>query len=188
MEKMNIEIANKLFEAVVDTINQPESIIYKGLNVKVHTNVPFTELIKFVERVVYAGYSGGEKNDMLCELEIARCIIDDLSDIPMPMITGDDGNKIENLNLCYEIVFGQGGLIELSDGLSHLVGVVYEYVTSEIKERKFRGSAQNRVMEKLLDLYELSKMEINDMLTNPVRLDNLLEMVNSTKANFDVVE
>lgn len=182
MEKMNIENANKLFAAVSHKFDTPEIVEYKVgedvINVEIFSTINVRDKQALIEAAYIAANNDDEGSEIFRDCIIASTIIEYLTNIPLPK-TEINGEDQTDLFACHDIVFGNGGLAELSRELWDLILDVQRKVHERLQTAQ--KSPVDVLCEKILELMELAKYELNDIAENPVRQEEFLRVIEGMK-------
>lgn len=182
MEKLNIENANKLFAAVYQKFDTPEIVEYKVgeeiVNVEIFSTINVKDKQTLIEAACIAAENDDEGSEIFRDCIIASTIIEYLTNIPLPK-SEIDGVEQTDLFVCHEIVFGNGGLAELSRTLWDLILDVQCEVNERLQTTKKKPV--DVLCENILELMELAKYELNDIAENPVRQEEFLRVIEGMK-------
>lgn len=182
MEKINIENANKLFAAVSQKFDTPEIVEYKAgeevINVELFSTVNVRDKQTLIEAACMAAAKDEDGSEILRDCIIASTIIEYLTNIPLPKVEVDSEEQTD-IFVCHEIVFGNGGLAKLSRTLWDLILDVQCEVNERLQTAK--KSPVDVLCEKILELMELAKYELNDIAENPVRQEEFLRVIEGMK-------
>lgn len=115
---------------------------------------------------------------------LARCIVDLLTDIPVPTIKNEEtGEEIGDFNTCYEIVYGvQYGLVNDALFKMHVVDVLEDYVFGTIDNSIAENNPQNVLAQRIFEIGSALFATLNDLAENPAALTELLEALGGAEA------
>ena len=182
MEKLNVEIANKLFEGVAKKYDIPEKIKYKvgeeNFVIDIYTVINPIDKISLIEAGYIAATMDNEGNEFHRDCIIASTIIEYFTNIPVPKVN-EDTNSANDLITCYEIVFGKDGLMDSSDNLCNLVRDVQAAIDNKLAEKKVNYI--DKLAEKILEVWDLSKLAITDIIENPVSQEKIFNVIEGMK-------
>ncbi|MGF6375118.1 hypothetical protein M2140_000152 [Clostridiales Family XIII bacterium PM5-7] len=186
MEKMDKNIAEKLYKATKDKWEETTTHTFKigeedEVTTTVMTCIPAGDIQNIVDLVTIASFMRGERDLVAEKTYLARCIIEYLTDIPTPQIESEneDGEVelIDDLNVCFELVFGAGGLWR-NQGFAQLYNDLAGIISSQCAQISDTKTPVNFLAEKILDLYQISKHEISKILDDPdTFINNVLNVV-----------
>lgn len=179
---MNIEIANKLFEGVAKKFDTPEIVKYKigdeVFDVEIYSTIEIRDKKTLIEAAYIAATMDEEDSDLHRDHIISSVIIEYLTNIPVPKITGENG-EMTDLVTCYEIVFGIGGIGYLSSALGSIIADVQFEVQKKIEAEKIKPVDQLAI--RILELIDLAKYAVDDIKENPATQAELLSVIEGMK-------
>lgn len=181
MKKMGKTAAAKFMKSFSKQYDEVERVTYtigdEEFAVDIYTNIMAADLSKLIEAASIAGYINGRRDYFYRDCTIAKLVIEFFTSIPVPKVPIEDG-EIDDLYTCYDIVYGFNGLIMKSSKLSTIIDDITFKSDCIINDEAQKNMPINVLSSKLLDLYEIMKVEINDMKENPVAVDNILKLAN----------
>lgn len=180
MKKMGKTAAAKFEKAFNKQFEEVEKVNFKlgddVFEVDVYTNIAAADLNKLIEVAIIAGYIDGKLDGFYRDCTIAKFIIEYFTSIPVPMVKTQN-DDIEDIYTCYDIVFGDGGLINKSEKLKKAIESVITYSDNAIQNMAANDTHVNKFCAKFLELYELLQMEVKDIANNPATVDNMLKLI-----------
>ena len=189
MKKMTKTNAAKIFKGVSKwdaTIDIDFNIGDVSVPVKVYRKISLSDTMKILDQVLIAAFINGEYNRLFHYGTLARCIVEYLTDIPVPMADKDeDGNEIADLNICYEIVFGEDGLAHANDEFEKVVCTLCEVIDDVVEKKNANLSSTNLLSQKILDMADYTKRVINEMIEDP---DSITDLISSLMNEDDVLD
>lgn len=198
MKKMSKSNANKIYGLVKDTTAKGVEIKLpisdnKGNPIKVKVYPFVSAAVKSViaDEVAKAAMIDDEYNRIYRDVQLAKCIIEHMTDIPLPMkIDEKTEEEYVDLNMCYDIV--EQLLMDDDAGdlwavRNYLISVVMDQIDTlnrvSIIATAINCAAPGELAQKVLDLYELLKAELADLESNPARIAELIDNIPEDKLN-----
>lgn len=179
MKKMTKKDAGEIYKIAKASLNRIEKIDYKiddkVITVEVYPRLNVSDLRSIIYGILVAGFATGDYEELFKDAYLARYVIEYMTDIPLPTYKNEDGTSDVDLNICYEIVFGQNGLVTYSPGLKSEIDEINRYVSMHVMTITRSLSSTEALAQKILDLYEIIKLEIEDVKENPIRILDLFE-------------
>lgn len=189
MKKLIKKDANKLFKAVSQSYTTPEVIEYKfgedTVEIELYSTINPADIESLIDAAVIANENSNPGETIKRDYIIASMIIEYFTNIPVPKIHAGE-NEVTDLFTCYEIVYGYGGLQDKSEKLKYLISEVVWRAEKIINARN--QHPMDQLALKILELYELFKIEMSDVLDNPARQENIVEAVMNRPEFLQVVE
>lgn len=187
MKKMTKKDANEIYRIAKASLDNVEHIEYKvgdvSTTVKVYTRLALADIKSVVTEVVIAAFVDEDYNELFKDAQLAKCVVDYMTNLPLPTFKDDNGKTSVDLNVCHEIVFGKNGLANSCPDLKDTIDEINHYILTKIIEIKKSSSASEQVFQKILDLYLIFQAEIGDIRSNPTRLLELVENLPSDQIN-----
>ena len=186
MKKMNTKEANKIFNEINDKWDDVLSLTYgkSKIPVKVYCNIPITVITTIANLVTELSCNNNSFNYINCRMVLARCIVDLLTDIPVPTVKNEEtGEDSGDFNTCYEIVYGvQYGLVNDALFKTHVVDVLEDYVFGTIDNSIAENNSQNVLAQRVFETGSALFSTLNDLVENPVALTDFLESLSNAEA------
>lgn len=185
MKKISKTTAKKVFNKAKSDRNKKITVRYPvtddnsgdKIDIDILTQISISDIRSITKEVIFASFVDGNGYDVAYHYaHLSKCIIDYLTSIPCPVLEGKEDDNITDVNLCYDIVFGEHGLVN-DDRVSDLIDTLNGYVEAELETNKENHTSTGKLCAKILDLYEISKRVISDIGENPATLLNMLENV-----------
>lgn len=187
MEKKRIEDCSAQYEAINVGFDTTHTFSYRVngskenvLQINILSNMPMYLYFFIVGEVKSFIEVGDNDNIYSIKSVLAKEFLDLCTDIIPPVTTEVDeetGESICDYTLCYELVFGRYGIAKYdrisTDFLNEILGVIQDFYLNRIRVK----SPVNLLAQKLLDLYELFKYELDDINENPARAFEMMERV-----------
>lgn len=185
MEKRNYEEFSMQYEAVKTGFASTHTFTYRvngskdnTLQINILNIIPMYLSYDILNGVKEFIEIDNEINIYSLKSVLAKEFLEICTDAPLPLVMDNEiGDLICDYNLCYELVFGKYGIAKYDrmsiDFLNEMLGNLQEFYTLKIKGY----DAVNQLSQKLLDLYELFKYELDDMLENPANILQVLEQI-----------
>lgn len=172
MNKMNSESANKIFKGINDKWDDFISITYGVGNpaIKFYYNVSAVDKAKITDIVSGVCMPEDSYEPLKVKSILARCIIEYLTDLPIPTTTietEDGSEEIEDYMVCYHIVYGVGGLIYESETVAELVDELEGYVEDVIYEHLEKNDPVRRLAARIMELGQEFSAAMEDMVSDP---------------------
>ena len=186
MKKMGKTAAAKFMKSFSKKFDNVEHIVYEieddKFEIEINTDISATDLYKLIRVAEISTYIDGKRNYFYRDCTVAKYIIDELTNIPVPSfkITTEKNQStdVEDLKACYDIVFGFDGLYDRSYNLSRLIDRIYDvYSNDAINDDIYRNMPINTIASKAMELYEYTKASLNDIVENNVVLDDLVKLI-----------
>ena len=176
MEKTKNKKVEELFKSIQESWDDTHTFFYRiggdrtnVVPIEIYNNIAIADIKALVDYIAPISYDSGY--DMVLEQSlIAKFFLDNFTDLPVPMTKIDD-KEFTDYNLCYEIVFGNNGIVAFDRMSKENI----ELIISFIHARRESLIASERAAQKLLDLYEILKQEVSDINNNPARQAELVE-------------
>lgn len=174
MKKMSTKSANKIFDDINNRWDEFLTVEYgeDKTPIKFFYNISMTDLENIIALV--SGVCDPKEtrcSTVRIEAVLARCIIEYFTDLPVPTmeITNSDGETetIDDYNVCFELVFGESGLCNLSDQISETVYNLEAEICNAISIAEEYNSPVNRLAARILELGKEFAMAIDNELSNP---------------------
>lgn len=195
MKKISKTNANKIYGLVKDITSKGVEVELdvldnkdRPIKVTVYPFVSAATKSVIVDDVVEAAMIDGEYNRIYRDVQMARCVIEHMTDIPLPTkIDSESKEEYIDLNVCYDLVHRilVDSSIDLWTTYSDIIELVMDKInsinrTSEIAAA-INVAAPGQLAQKVLDLYELLKAELRDLEDNPARISELIESIPDDK-------
>ena len=176
MEKTKNKKVEELFKSIQESWDDTHTFFYRiggdrtnVVPIEIYNNIAIADIKALVDYIAPISYDSGY--DMVIEQSlIAKFFLDSFTDLPVPT-TKIDNKESTDYNLCYEIVFGNNGIVAFDRMSKENI----ELIISFIHARRESLIASERAAQKLLDLYEILKQEVSDINNNPARQAELVE-------------
>lgn len=179
MKKMTKKDANEIYRIAKATLDDVQQIEYRvgdtSTTVSVYTRLALADIKTVMTEVVVASFVDGEYNEIFKDAQLAKCVVEYMTNLPLPTFKGEDGKMSVDLNLCHEIVFGKNGLVNSCDSLKETLDEINHYILTKVVDIRKANIASERAFQKLLDLYHILQAEVEDIKSNPVRLLELAD-------------
>lgn len=179
MKKMTKKDANEIYRIAKASLDNVAQIEYKvgdiSTTVDVYTRLALADIKTVMTEVVVASFAGGEYNEIFKDAQFSKCVIEYMTNLPLPTFKNEKNETSIDLNLCHEIVFGKNGLANSCPDLKETLDEMNHYILTQIIDIRKSSSPSEQVFQKLLDLYIAFKSEIEDVKNNPTRVFSLIE-------------
>lgn len=155
------------------------------VKVTLYPNISLADKAAIIEEVVAAAFIDNEYNPLYRDAYLSKCILTYMTNIPVPMVhdENDETTDVTDLNICYQLVFnmilGKDECFDeaFNDLLFSLDDRIDSIRTISEITAGHNATATNKLSQKLLDLYEIIKAELDDIENNPSAFLDLLESI-----------
>ncbi|MEY8365734.1 hypothetical protein AALA22_08840 [Anaerovoracaceae bacterium 41-7] len=190
-KKVSNTNSNKLYGAAKKMLKYEIKDVYlpvtenEKVKVALYPNISLADKAAIIEEVITAAFVDGVYNPLYMEAYLSKCVLMYMTNIPVPMVYNDDEEPtdVADLNICHQLVHGMilGKNDEFDAAFNDILFNIGERVDSICTVYEIaaghESTAINKLAQKLLDLYELIKAEIDDIANNPAAFLDLLESI-----------
>lgn len=152
MEKLNQEIANQIFEDAALMSAEFNTAKYgpSETEVQIYKNVSMPDMETIVNLVLGVAFEDDRYSFVRRESVVAMCVIKYLTNIPMPVIELDNGEKKDDYLTAYQIVFGDNGLYDRRKPSYWVINKIENYVDRALEVAREQHSPFGVFCNKLM--------------------------------------
>lgn len=172
MEKMKNESAKEIFDTINDAWNDYVELNYgDGQKIKFYYNISMVDIINIVNIVVGACEPIEQLEMVKMRAILARCIIEYLTDLPLPIMELDKENgekeEVEDYPACYEFIYGYKGMKRQHCQVQCVVDMLEHYVMYKINEQTKYSDPVNMFVKRITEVGNEWRAAIDDALNDP---------------------
>lgn len=189
MKKLTKKSADKLFKIIDDSWSNTHPVTYQfgeeTIEIEIIDNVSAADLEAFAENLLEAGYINGTYQPINIDLVLSRLIIEYCTNLPLPLLKAADNDSSVDLNICYEIVFGENGLDEIDHSIRRTIDNIMSLFNGKHQIYKTENSSVNKLCTRLLNIIDEGHAVVNDMINNPKTQELLFNKINEALKDSD---
>lgn len=186
MEKLQNEKTQELFQSVAGLWDKTHTFSYRMdgdrnnlYPIEIYNDIALADIQNIVREVALCAYlADGVYEPVFVDGMLAKYFLDYLTNCPVPMHSTDDAENIADLNLCYELVFGRNGIAANDRQSGLIIDKIRSYLTDMINVAKADNTISALLSKKGLELYYLTRAQLEDLAENPTAVLSVLEDLN----------
>lgn len=179
--------SRKIFDSIEQSWDATH-VFYYRLNGDKNNTVPINivntvalaDIRNIVQEVVIAGHLNDNYDPVFMDGVFARCFLEYLTDCSVIIGVDENGkDQYVDLNICYELIFGQNGVVKNDKIAANIVSKIRYYIdicnSIAIKEEE----PVQQLGQKILDLYYILRAEAASIEDNAAEQTQILEAINN---------
>lgn len=186
MEKLQNEKTQELFQSVERLWNKTHTFSYRIdgdrnniYPIEIYNDIALADIQNIVKEISICAYlEDGVYEPVFLDGMLAKYFLEYFTDCPLPLQTSDTGESVADLNMCYELVFGRNGITHNDRLSASIVDKIRGYLTDMIDFKKMSNTPGALLSQKGLELYYLTRAQLEDLAENPATILSVLEGVN----------
>lgn len=186
MEKLQNEKTQELFQSVVGLWDKTHTFSYRMdgdrnnlYPIEIYNDIALADIQNIVREVALCAYlEDGVYEPVFVDGILAKYFLEYLTDCPIPTHLADNNDTVADLNLCYELVFGRNGIVANDRQSGLIIDKIRGYLTDMINVKKADNTVSALLSKKGLELYYLTRAQLEDVAENPAAVLSVLEDLN----------
>lgn len=179
MENISKENAIKIYNFTKECIDEEIEMMFdigtEIIPVQLYTCMSISDINVICNEVVFASFVDDKYNHAFRYAQYAKCIVEYFTNLPLPEGESKNGDKVVNLNLCYELIFGENGLYAQAPAeFATLIDKIDDFIGRSVEFKKNEYTNVGILSNKIMDLIEYTKHVLNDMYENPSTIEKYI--------------
>lgn len=178
MDKIANKDAQKIYDTVANKTHECTIFEYgtEKLPIKIYNHISMADIDTIVKLAIGTAYSDGTYSHIKRESVVAMCVIKYLTDLPMPVYMGNDGEEIDDYLMAYQIVFGKDGLINADENSWNVITKIEECIDKEIDVNLGNYTPVAKLCNRIIDFLSETSAVLEDLMNSPEIVETFNEL------------